>query len=698
MKFRRSLTIFSVLLLAVVVLKGLTKKETLYQILRTSINQWHFNPRPIDDSFGADFLTFYLERLDPNKHYFLQSDIDEFMELSTVVDDEINEFDDTVFQTIDDRFIVRLKNLKALLANIFGEPLQFKKNEFIELDAKKKTNISNTRDLGQYWRRNVKYQVLNEYLSLIEDDLVSPTANVDLKQMDLALLNDALISVKKDTMSAIDRVLDQDVDERRHAYMNAIVSIFDAHSAFFPPDIKENFDISITGKLEGIGAVLREEKRKIKVVEIVPGSASWRQGQLEAEDVILKVGQNQDEPVSIVGMSVNDAVKLIRGKKGTMVRLTVKKSTGEVIVIPIIRDVVVIEETYAKGSVIKDSRSGHRYGYILLPKFYRDFKDSDARNTTDDIRKILTVFNREKVDGVVFDLRGNEGGALQDSVDTAGLFIQEGPIVQVLGKNNRKTIHYDDDASITYRGPLVIMIDSFSASASEILAAALQDYQRAIVVGESNTFGKGTVQYIVDFDRRFPSAFRYRPLGAMKLTIQKFYRVTGDSTQYKGVSPDILLPSRYGYLEVGEEYLTHSLPWDTIDAVDFNPWMGPLIQKEKIARQSRERVRQSEGFDQLKSYVSSVEKDRDDTQFPISFEQAVQRKKRIDQRSKSFKDGAISYDFLTINLVDYANPKKNYDPELEEAKKESRDEWKKELKEDVFIQESLSILNDMIEG
>ena len=424
-------------------------------------------------------------------------------------------------------------------------------------------------------------------------------------------------------------------------------------------------------------------------MRIVPGSASWKQGELKAEDLILKVAQENEDPVDIVGARVRDAVHLIRGKKGTVVTLTVKHITGDIVDIPITRDIVVIEETYSKHAVIEDARSNKRFGYISLPKFYRDFKNSQARNTTDDIRDALTQLRFNNVDGILLDLRNNEGGALVDAVYTAGLFIKDGPIVQVKGRSPMHSILKDRDRSIVYDGPLVVLINAYSASASEILAAALQDYKRAVIVG-STSFGKGTVQTFYNLNQTQKRSVSYfDKLGSLKLTIQKFYRINGGSTQHKGVIPDIMIDDTYSHLEIGERHLDNALPWDTVSALRFSVWKKSSFDIKKLALSSQKRLQSLPAYTSLLSHIQFIKKRTKDTRVPLNISTAIEKRNRSNTKSDSYTESIKGFDSLSIQIPQ----KKTLSP----AQKESYKDWKKGLKKDLYIFESCAILSDLVD-
>jgi len=510
-------------------------------------------------------------------------------------------------------------------------------------------------------------------------------------------------------------------------YINAVTVVFDPHTTYLPPDRKEDFDIEMRGSLEGIGALLREDGPYIKVVRIIPGSASWRQKQLQAEDIILKVAQGSGEPVDIVDMRVRDALKLIRGPKGAEVRLTVKKPDGRIIVIPIVRDVVQIEEVYAKGTILKSDTNNPKdkkakkptFGYIHLPKFYRDFerirKGKKGRNCTEDVAKELKRFVKNDVKGVILDLRYNGGGALEDARQMSGLFIKEGPIVQVKRSDGVIDVLRDTDPNIIYSGPLVVLINKFSASASEILAAALQDYRRAIIIGGEHSHGKGTVQVLLNLDRGIPDQLQHLlPLGALKVTIQKFYRIDGKSTQYKGVTPDIILPDPNGYLETGEQYQDYSLPWDEVKALPHKDWKKFSYPMKNLIKLSKNRVKKSKAFQRITESVKILKKRRENTMQSLNLKQVLRDQKiakREAKRLESLTNNKRIFDTPDPDPTPEVHSKKSKKPEVkkndssttnkntQENKENESDanlKWIEKLYKDPYIVESISTLNSIL--
>ncbi|MEO1715046.1 MAG: S41 family peptidase, partial [Bacteroidota bacterium] len=349
-------------------------------------------------------------------------------------------------------------------------------------------------------------------------------------------------------------------------YINSITNVFDPHTSYFEPIEKQNFDINMSGKLEGIGARLQSDGNYTKITSVIVGGPAWKQGDLKENDKIMKVAQDGEDPIDVTGMQLDDVVSQIRGEKGTKVILTVKKIDGSIADIEIVRDVVILEEGFAK-SLILHTTAKEKVGFISLPRFYDDFYDEEGRSCARDVATEIDKLKKENVRGIILDLRNNGGGSLRDVVTMSGFFIEKGPIVQVKARGRSPEVLEDNDPSVKWDGHLIVMVNQFSASASEILAAALQDYERAVIVGSTSTFGKGTVQRFYNLDRAIPGYSELKPFGEIKLTTQKFYRIDGGSTQLKGVTPDIILPDMYSYIETGEKEQEYPMNWTQIAPV-----------------------------------------------------------------------------------------------------------------------------------
>jgi carboxyl-terminal processing protease len=413
---------------------------------------------------------------------------------------------------------------------------------------------------------------------------------------------------------------------------------------------------------------------------------------LKAEDIILQVAQEGGEPVDITDMRLRDAVRLIRGPKGEAVILTVKKPDGVTEVIRIVRDVVQIEETFVKSSLI-ESADGRKTGYIFIPSFYRDFEGTrngaNGRNSTDDTLKEIVKAIDQNVDGIILDLRDDGGGALVDAVDIAGLFIKSGPVVQVLNRFGDKRILSDTNDTISYDGPLVVLVNKFSASASEIVAAALQDYRRAVIVGGTHTHGKGTVQTIIDLNENVPLLHlrQYEDLGALKVTIQKFYRVNGSSTQYKGVESDVVLPNLFEHIQSGERYLDYSLPWDAIAPVEFTPYERPL-DLEKLREMSLRRAARAQGLKIISEEAAKAAERIKDTMISV----------QIDDMRRQREESRVTREKVGAHYRKYRE-EQGEDPDFEEPDsglEDPQEKWLKDIKEDPYIREAVNIVGDII--
>ena len=569
--------------------------------------------------------------------------------------------------------------------------------ELYETDPEKVEFASNIDELKERWRKVLKAQVISQYLDLEEEqknkleksaEKESPAKVMTEKE----LWKEAIAKVSKRNKSFFQRLRQENLQDHYDRFFNCITRAFDPHTNYIPPASKEQFDINMRGSLEGIGALLREDDGFIKVIRIIPGSASARQGSLKAEDIIMAVAQEGKEPVDITDMRLRDAVRLIRGPKGEAVSLTVKKPDGVTEVIKIIRDVVQIEETFVKSSVI-ESAGGRRTGYIFIPSFYRDFEGTkngaNGRNSTDDTLKEIIKAIDQKVDGIILDLRDDGGGALVDAVDITGLFIKSGPVVQVMTKFSDKRILSDTNNEISYDGPMVVLVNKFSASASEIVAAALQDYKRAVIVGGSHTHGKGTVQTIIDLNENIPLLHlqKYEDLGALKVTIQKFYRVNGGSTQYKGVEPDIVLPNLFEQIKSGERYLDYSLPWDSIEPVEFTP-SKRKFDLEKVREMSLKRATQDKGLKIISEEAEKGAERIEDTMLSVQIDDM--RQKREESRLMREKVGAHYRKYRE----EQGEESDFEEPEIDQE--DPKEKWLKDVKEDPYIREAVNIVGDII--
>ena len=663
-----------------------SKEQVISDALVNSLETWHYSPLALDDKLSQRVFDLYLKSLDPNKRFFLKSDIEQLKVYQFKIDDELKQGTHQFLNVSNALLKRRIADIQGVTGEILKQPFNFNSDETLEVDPDKRDYCNGTAELRDLWRKTLKYQTLMRYIDLVSPEEHGKKMLPVNRAFQPELEAQAREYVAKSLKRAFDRLLD-DADDRDNRFLDAVATSFDPHTNYFPPQTKADFDIQMSGTLEGIGAVLQEDGEYIKVVEVVPGSPAWRQKGLKADDFILKVAQGDNEPVDISYMPVEDVVKLIRGKKGTEVKLTVKKPSGQITTIPLIRDVVVIEDTYAKSALLTDGKTKQKYGYINLPSFYHDFYGG-TRNSADDVRRQVELLKKENVSGIILDLRNNGGGALDDAVKMSGLFIKSGPIVQVKDKNNRQVLQ-DPDPGVIYSGPLVIMINSYSASASEILAAALQDYRRAVIVGGPTSFGKGTVQTFVDLDRLVSNDYAaFKPLGSLKLTVQKFYRITGASTQFKGVTADIPLPDPQSVLKVGEKKLDYPLPWDTIQSTSYHRWQKNVANLKVLKQNSAARVKNDPGFKLIMDSMASL---RTKQQNP----QSLKLSKVLDEQNALKVESEKLKNLPGEKNIKVSGLRNNGPGETDSEALQRTKDWYSQIASDVYINETADILDDM---
>jgi carboxyl-terminal processing protease len=695
------------------------KDKLLIQLITYVLEQGHFNPKDINDDFSEHVFKGYLDQLDPFKRYFYESDIQEFRVYQNQLDDQIKAYDLTFFNLTHERLLKRLDESKAMYKEVLSEAFDFNVKEDFSTDYKDLKYVTSKKDMKDRWRQQLKFSTIANY-----DDLISQQENTYSNKKQMQSMNDLGLDVvtenpneqsentdnstgkvtvtksfaelEKDareaTLKSLDELYDFIDDRQRKdwfsVYINAIVEEFDPHTFYFAPEEKDRFDVAMSGNFEGIGARLQKKMDVITINEIISGGPAWRQNEMEVGDQILKVKQDDDSPsVNVVGMRLDDAVKLIKGPKGTNVILTLKKVNGVIEDLKITRDVVELEETYAKSStVIKD---GKTFGVINLPKFYVDFEDYNKRNAASDLKLEIERLKDQGMEGLVLDLRNNGGGSLQTVVDMGGLFIKEGPIVQVKTAGEDKEVLSDKDRSIIWDGPLVILVNELSASASEILAAAMQDYKRAIVIGSKQTYGKGTVQNVLDLNRMVRNNTN-GDMGALKFTTQKFYRINGGSTQLEGVKSDVVVPDRYSYIDLGEKDQENPLPWDKIDAVEYTVFEN-YYDYDNTIRKSKDRMATNEQLQLIDQNARWVKTIRDKESYSLNYDDYKAQIRLNEEEAKRFEKLSDYKTNLTFASLPYENKLMVADSIL----KEKRERWHKSLSQDVYIEEALNVLNDL---
>lgn len=663
------------------------------QAVLSGFGQLHYQPKDINDDFSSQIFDFYLDQVDGGRRFLTQEDIAKLEGYRTSIDDQAQagqfEFFDASVQMLE----AALDKTQGYYREMLETPFDYETNEFIELDGDKKPFAQHDDELKEYWRKYLKYETVERIVNKTKEEEKkgeeeAPKSFEEIEQES----REEVLEFLDDWYGRMRKLKRED---RLSVYLNTFTHIFDPHSEYYQPIDKENFNIRFSGRLEGIGATLRTEDDYTKVVRIVVGGPAWKQKELEENDVILKVKQeDEDEPKDIAGMVINDVVQLIRGDKGTKVTLTVKKIDGSVKDITITRDVVVLEEQFAKSLILEgEEGSEERIGYILLPSFYADFQNKNGRFCSTDVAAEIEKLKAKNVDGIILDLRYNGGGSLRDVVKMTGLFIEKGPIVQVKSRISDPEVLKDSDSRVQYDGPLVVMVNSYSASASEILAAALQDYGRAVIVGSPSTFGKGTVQRFIDLDRTIRGFNELKPLGEIKLTTQKFYRVNGGSTQLKGVTPDIILPDNFFYIKTGERDREYAMEWTEIDPVEYDQDVLEVDNISKLRSRSEKRIEENEAFQKILANAKRVEQQREESAYPIGLEAYREMREKRQQQADEF-DGVMDQ----VVLENISNLEEDLPAiQTDESKKARNDEWLESVSKDIYIKETLAIMHDMIE-
>ncbi len=667
----------------------------LTQVITQGLEAWHYSPQRFDERLGRMAFQDFEKRLDVTKSFLLQADIEQLQPYALQIDDELQRGSLELAAVGSGRLQQRIGEVRLMCRELLQQSFNFSRPETLELDADKRPYCRTPEELRSLWARRLKYIALPRYLELLKSE-----KEKNAKEARTAVRGEAELeqtvrqAVAKSMEAYFLRLLNEKRDDSLARFLNAVAGVFDPHSHYFPPRDKEDFEIEMSGALEGIGVLLGESDGYVKVLEVVPGGPAWNQNQIQVEDVLVKVGQAADEPVDVVGMSVSDVARLVRGKKGSEVRLTLRKPDGRLLDVRLVRDVVQIQETYARSALIGDERTQKKFGYIYLPKFYHDYERDKGRNSAEDVRTALRDLKAANVDGVILDLRGNGGGVLEDAVKMTGLFIGKGPVIQVKDRRSGLQVQSAEDPDVVYDGPLLVLVNTLSASASEIVAAALQDYGRALVVGGNHTFGKGTVQAVINLDRFLPRDLQdLQPLGAMALTVQKYYRISGASTQYQGVIPDIVLPEPGSYLEIGERYLEHSLNWDTVSPLHYPKWPTTVSNLESVRGASQERVKSSPRFRLIVENGNLLSRHRQQTLVSLNLADFRREQEVLWQEAAKFN--RLQDDAPPLNVFEQNAPEKPSGHSAQAALEDKRQEWLKDLRRDSLLQEAVRILADL---
>ncbi|WP_186990544.1 carboxy terminal-processing peptidase [Constantimarinum furrinae] len=677
------------------------KDKLLIDLITYVLQKGHYDPAAMDDTFSEAVYLDYIEALDPIKRYFLASDIEEFSVYRTQIDDQIKNKDLTFFSLVYDRFSQRMEEAKEIYGEVLEEPFDFSATETISVDYDKLAYAETKKELKQRWRQQLKFSTISTYYDFLEEKNTAPERKKeaaekgeeyvagDNENLSVTELEAKARNATKTSLTEYFEFTD-DLERKDYfaVFLTTVVEVFDPHTNYFAPPDRDRFDLRMSGKLEGIGARLQKKNDYINVVEVISGGPAWRGEHIEVGDIILKVRQEDEkEAVSVVGMRIDDAVKLIKGPKGSKVNLTIKRVDGTIEEETITRDVVELEETYAKSTVIE--KTDKKFGLINLPQFYFDMQNYKERNAASDVKKEIERLKEEGIEGLVLDLRDNGGGSLRTAVDIAGLFIKEGPVVQVASSGGKKEVLEDEDDEIVWEGPLVILVNELSASASEILAAALQDYKRAIIIGSEQSYGKGTVQNLIDLNQWLRKN-DMGDMGALKLTTQKFYRINGGSTQLEGVKSDVVMPDRYSYIEVGERDYDNPLPYDKIEPADYEVWDGYVDFQETIDK-SKARMAKSEQLALIDANARWIKNRRDEMNVTLNIDEYSAEIARRKQETEKFK-AIDEYD----NKLNYRSlPDEIALMKQDTTLREKRKRWHKSLSKDIYVEEAVNVLEDL---
>ena len=684
------------------------KEAVIFALVRDALTNVHLQPKEMNDELSAEVFDAYIESLDYNKLFFTQGEVNELAASRTLLDDAFFATNTKFFEASYTKVLAGIKRSRNIYTELLQSPLNYDANERILNNPENRDFAKDENALRTNWEQHLKWRIINRIYE--KDRAQKEDAETD-PTIELKSFEKLEVVAREKELELQEEWYDDMMDVTRlewfGMYMNAYCEAYDPHTSYLAPQQNENFELSMTGQFEGIGAQLKKVGDYITIERIIAGSACWKQGDLEAGDKIVAVAQGDGEPVDVIGYKIREAIKLIRGKKGSEVRLTVKKKDGSRAVIPIIRDVVELESTFARsavlegatyekkdGSFVQTSNSGHKVGYIKLPKFYVNFYKDANRNAAEDVKKELIRLKEEGVEGIVLDLRNNGGGSLPAAIEIAGLFTEKGPQVQVKNFQSGTRAKNNKDPQIYWDGPLVVLINNYSASASEIVSAALQDRGRALIVGPSkSTFGKGTVQNMFDLDRAVNGKLNeLKPLGAIKITTEKFYRISGGTTQLQGVVPDVALPGPYDQIEIGEKEYENALSIDYVERANYNEEASRKKGYEKVIKRSIKRTAEAPAFDKYKEYAAFIAEGDKDQYIPLNYEAFSAYQDSLRTISEAYKNLGKATDSMAVAPLPYQLSMF----ETDSVQKDIYHKWFTNLSKDIILRESTNILNDMV--
>lgn len=663
------------------------------QVVVRGLGQYHFSPPNVDNDFSKEVFENYVDMLDRGRRLLTQEDILELSTYRTRIDEEVSEGNNAFFNLSETIYRKALTKTQGYYREILKQPFRFDKPQDIKVLDDEDDFLANDAALKNYWFKYLKYDALRRY----DDKLATKAKDPDSEEAKMT--NEELeAKARQETLELFDRYYSRLMKESREKlfsrYVNSIASVFDPHTQYFSPRDKESFDIGFSGTLEGIGAQLSNEGDYTKVSNIVVGGPAWKGKQLKENDLILGVAQGEKgEFLDIKGMDLDDVVSKIRGKKGTVVRLKVKKPDNSQEVVHITRDIVILEESFAKSLILKGDKEDEKVGYISLPSFYADWNDRNGHNSASDVAKEIDKLKAAGIDGLILDLRNNGGGSFQEVIKMTGLFIEQGPVVQVKSRDSQPEKMADTDPRVQYDGPLVILVNQFSASASEIIAAALQDYGRAVIVGSNSTFGKGTVQRFFNLDHILPGFQDVKPLGEIKLTTQKFYRINGGSTQLRGVRPDVVLPDNFYYIELGEKEQDYALEWTEVSPVQYRQDVFQVKDiLPKIIERSQARVDADPKMQKVLKNADRLKRQQENDIYPLDYTSYKAYEAQIEEEAKQYEN--IFKDVVNPGVLNLEVDLQNIN--VDEGRKARNKDFKESVEKDSYIREAVHIIHDLL--
>jgi carboxyl-terminal processing protease len=663
------------------------KDKVLIYILKNVLTRSHYVVKELNDDFSELVYDAFIDKLDASKRYFTQEDLKEFSQYKYQIDNQLLLDDLSFYNLVYSRYLDKIKNAKSYYGDLLAQPFLFNKNETINVDYAKVPFAKNDNQLIDYWRKQLKLQTISriQEQTILQEEKLKEDKKFKTKSF-VTLEKEARKEVLKYMDDLYIRIEQLEHDDWFSTFLNSVVGAFDPHTTYMDPRDKEDFNQRMSGKLEGIGARLLSKGIYTHISDLVAGGPASKQGELEPGDIILKVAQGDEEPLDIVGMRLDDAIKFIKGKKGTEVRLTVKKKMdGSTKIISIIRDVVELDETFVKSSIVE--KNGEKYAIIDLPSFYFDSTDNSYRDSAKDMEKEIERLKADGVAGLIVDLRNNGGGSLKTAIEISGLFIDKGPIVQVKFRGQDPNVLNDTDAKVQWDKSLVVLVNELSASASEIFAASMQDYKRAIILGGNQTYGKGSVQSI----RPINEFYNYKEdLGYLKMTIQKYYRVNGGSVQKEGVYSDIAMPSAYSYMKFGERDLESALAWDKVQQANYSQ-TNSYANFNDVVYNSKERIATDTSFKLVNEYAKWLKKNQDDTSYSLNYKKFSKDSDTREKEAKKFKSVFDYKSNLTFTSPKYEQTLSKTDKDLEDK----RLAWHKNLSKDMYVSEALTVLSEL---